>query len=197
MTTLRLAEYRGGVFYRYVNIASVRISKGGQYYESDLSKGGSSTESAAIGSGSEIPISAVSLNGNVVTKAQTGTYLLELKFYPSDGQSTSLATTTGYLEVTDSQANPVISVDRTVSTVNCKTALDLAKNCLSIQGMDGGVIADCTVTGSSVPGASYSVTSGMSVNINSVVVQATTTLSDKTTVVSNYTVSVGRTLRNQ
>ena len=114
-----------------------------------------------------------------------------------DGQSTSLATTTGYLEVTDSQANPVISVDRTVSTVNCKTALDLAKNCLSIQGMDGGVIADCTVTGSSVPGASYSVTSGMSVNINSVVVQATTTLSDKTTVVSNYTVSVGRTLRNQ
>ena len=157
MTTLRLAEYRGGVFYRYVNIASVRISKGGQYYGSDLSKGGSSTEPAAIGSGSEIPISAVSLNGNVVTKAQTGTYLLELKFYPSDGQSTSLATTTGYLEVTDSQANPVISVDRTVSTVNCKTALDLAKNCLSIQGMDGGVIADCTVTGSSVPGASYSV----------------------------------------
>ena len=197
VTTLRLAEYRGGVFYQYVNIASVRISKGGQYYGSDLSKGGSSTEPAAIGSGSEIPISAVSLNGNVVTKAQTGTYLLELKFYPSDGQSTSLATTTGYLEVTDSQANPVISVDRTVSTVNCKTALDLAKNCLSIQGMDGGVIADCTVTGSSVPGASYSVTSGMSVNINSVVVQATTTLSDKTTVVSNYTVSVGRTLRNQ
>lgn len=197
VTTLRLAEYRGGVFYQYVNIASVRISKGGQYYESDLSKGGSSTEPAAIGSGSEIPISAVSLNGNVVTKAQTGTYLLELKFYPSDGQSTSLATTTGYLEVTDSQAHPVISVDRTVSTVNCKTALDLAKNCLSIQGMDGGVIADCTVTGSSVPGASYSVTSGMSVNINSVVVQATTTLSDKTTVVSNYTVSVGRTLRNQ
>ncbi len=88
-------EYRGGVFYQYVNIASVRISKGGQYYESDLSKGGSSTEPAAIGSGSEIPISAVSLNGNVVTKAQTGTYLLELKFYPSDGQkSTSLATTT-------------------------------------------------------------------------------------------------------
>ena len=91
----------------------------------------------------------------------------------------------------------MISVDRTVSNVDCKTALDLAKNCLSIQGMDGGVIADCTVTGSSVPGASYSVTSGMSVNINSVVVQATTTLSDKTTVVSNYTVSVGRTLRNQ
>lgn len=72
-----------------------------------------------------------------MTKAQTGTYLLELKFYPSDGQSTSLATARGYLEVTDSQANPVISVDRTVSTVNCKTALDLAKNCLSIQGMDG------------------------------------------------------------
>lgn len=195
-STLRLAEYRGGVFYQYVNIASVKISKGGQYYGSDLSKGGSATEPATSG-GSEIPISAVSLNGNVVTKAQTGTYLLELKFYPTDGQSTSLATTTGYLEVTDSQANPVISVDRTVSTVSCKTALDLAKNCLSVQGMDGGVIADCTVTGSSVPGASYSVTSGMSVNINSVVVQATTTLSDKTTVVSNYTVSVGKTLRNQ
>ena len=27
VTTLRLAEYRGGVFYQYVNIASVRISK--------------------------------------------------------------------------------------------------------------------------------------------------------------------------
>ena len=194
--TVRLAEYRGGVFYQYINIASIKISKGGQYFEQDLTKGGA-TNAPATDGGTEIPISAVSLKGNVVTKAQTGTYLLELKFYPTDGQSTSLATTTGYLEVTDSQANPVIRVDRTVSTVSCKTALDLAKNCLSVQGMDGAVIADCSVTGSSVPGASYSVTSGMSVNINSVVVQATTTLSDKTTVVSNYTVSVGKTLKNQ
>ena len=130
-----------------------------------------------------------------MTKAQTGTYRIELKFYPTD--STSLATTTGYLEVTDNQANPVVSVDRTTSTVSCKTALDLAKNCLSVQGVDGGVITDCTVTGSRVPGAGYSITSGMSVNINSVVVQVTTTLSDKTTVVSSYTVSVGKTLRNQ
>ena len=182
------------MFYQYVNIASLKISKDGQYFANNLTKESSVAQTIT---GSGISISAVSLNGKVVTKAQTGTYLLELKFYPTDGSSTSLATTMGYLEVTDSQANPVVSVDRTVSAVSCKTALELAKNCLSVQGVNGGVITDCTVTGSRVPGAGYSITSGMSVNINSVVVQVTTTLSDKTTVVSSYTVSVGKTLRNQ
>lgn len=192
-TSVRVAEYRGGVFYNYVTIASAKITKNGQYYSNDLTKGGSSSE-VSLGGGTELNVSAVSLAGNVLTKAQTGTYALELKFYPGSGAGT-LATASGYLEITDSQNTPKISIEKTVASVSCKNALELAKNCLSVQGGNGTITA-CEVTGATVTGADYTLTSGQSVNIKSVVVQVTTTLSDKKTVVSNYTVSVGKTLKN-
>lgn len=192
-TSVRVAEYRGGVFYNYVTIVSAKIMKNGQYYGNDLTKGGSSSE-VSLGGGTEVNVSAVSLTGNVLTKAQTGTYTLELKFYPNSTTGT-LASTTGYLEITDSQNNPTISVERTVASATCKNALELAKNCLSVQSGTGTITA-CEVTGATVTGADYALTSGQSVNIKSVVVQVTTTLSDKKTVVSNYTVLVGKTLKN-
>lgn len=191
---VRLAEYRGGVFYNYVSIQSLKITKGGQYYGLDLTKGGSSADPKIAGSSSELTLSAVSLDKNICTKAQTGIYSLELKFYP-DGQAT-LGTVTAYLELEDSQANPQIFVDRTVSSKTCKNALELAQNCLSVQGVNGE-ITSCEVTGSNTTGASYTVASGDSVNIKSVSVQVTTTLSDQKTVVSNYTIAVGKTLKNQ
>ncbi|MDY4892990.1 MAG: hypothetical protein SO130_06240 [Agathobacter sp.] len=191
---VRLAEYRGGVFYNYVPIQSVKITKDGKYYGLDLTKGGSSTDPKIGGASSELALSAVSFSGNVCTKAQTGTYNIELKFYP-DGQ-TSLGTMTGSLNLKDSQADPQISVEHTVSTKACKNALELAQNCLSVQGVNGEIIS-CEVTGSNTTGSAYAVASGDSVNIKSVGVQVTTTLSDKKIVVSNYTVSVGKTLKNQ
>lgn len=192
-TSVRVAEFRGGVFYNYVTIASAKIIKNGQYYSNDLTKGGVSSE-ASLGGGTELNLSAVSLTGNTLTKAQTGTYTIQLQFYPSSGTG-GLASTSGYLEITDSQNTPKISIDKTVASASCKNALELAKNCLSVQGGNGTITA-CEVTGATVTGADYTLTSGQSVNIKSVVVQVTTTLSDKKTVVSNYTVSVGKTLKN-
>lgn len=192
-TSVRVAEFRGGVFYNYVTIASAKIIKNGQYYSNDLTKGGVSSE-VSLGGGTELNLSAVSLTGNTLTKAQTGTYTIQLQFYPSSGTG-GLASTSGYLEITDSQNTPKISIDKTVASASCKNALELAKNCLSVQGGNGTITA-CEVTGATVTGADYTLTSGQSVNIKSVVVQVTTTLSDKKTVVSNYTVSVGKTLKN-
>ena len=192
-TSIRVAEYRGGVFYDYVSITSVKITKNNKYYTLDLTQGGSTTDPQISSGGDSIAVSAVSLNNNVLTKAQTGTYMVELKYYNGQGGTSAVS---GYLEITDSQGSPQVSVDRTVSTTTCKNALELAQNCLGVQGTAKAVITSCEVAGSAVTGADYALTSGQYVNIKSVVVQVTTTLSDQKTVVSSYTVSVGKTLKN-
>lgn len=192
--TVRLAEYRGGVFYNYVSIQSANITKDGNYYLSDLTQAASSTE-LTIGGGSEITLNAVSLNRDVCTKAQTGMYSIELKFYPSNTTSATLASARAFLEVTDSQTNPQIAVARTTANKTCKTALELAQNCLEVQGVNGSIVS-CVVTGSSSADGNYAIAAGYALNVKSVVVQVKTTLSDSKTVVSNYTISVGKTLRN-
>lgn len=193
-TTVKVAEYRGGVFYGYVDIVSAKITKDGLNYGLDFTKGGSAAE-AAIAGGKQLTVSAVALNNNLLTKAQTGVYTLELRFYQSDANKT-VTSVTGYLELKDSQADPQITVDHTVSSVICKNALELAADCLRVQGSNGVIVA-CNVTGADVTGADYTITSGQFVNIKSVTVQVTTTLSDKTNVVSNYQIAVERTLQNK
>lgn len=191
---VRLAEYRGGVFYNYVYIQSVKITKDGNYYSSDLTQAASSTELSA-GSGQVITLNAVTLNKDVCTKAQTGMYSLELKFYPSNTTSATLASATALLEVTDSQISPQVAVARTTANKTCKTALELAQNCLEVQGVNGAIVS-CTVTGSNSADGNYAIAAGYALNVKSVVVQVKTSLSDNKTVVSNYTINVGKTIRN-
>lgn len=191
---VRLAEYRGGVFYGYVYIQSAKIMKDGNYYGTDLTKAGSSTEINA-GGGQILNLTAVSLDKDICTKAQTGLYSLELKFYPSNTSSSSPASVTALLEVTDSQTNPQVAVARTTAGKTCKTALELAQNCLEVQGVNGTIVS-CTVTGSNSADGKYAIAAGYALNVKSVVVQVKTTLSDNKTVVSNYTINVGRTLKN-
>ena len=191
---VRLAEYRGGVFYGYVYIQSAKIMKDGNYYGTDLTKAGSSTEINA-GGGQTLNLTAVSLDKDICTKAQTGLYSLELKFYPSNTSSYSPASATALLEVTDSQTNPQVAVARTTAGKTCKTALELAQNCLEVQGVNGTIVS-CTVTGSNSADGNYAIAAGYALNVKSVVVQVKTTLSDNKTVVSNYTINVGRTLKN-
>ena len=191
--TVRVAEYRGGVFYNYVPIQSAKITKDGNYYGMDLTQATTTPQEISVGSGSML-LSTVSLNDTVCTKAQTGMYSIEVKFYANN--SASLATSTALLELTDSGINPQISVERTVAAKNCKTALDLAQECLSVQGVNGEIVS-CLVTGSDSTDGNYPITSGYSINVKSVVVQVKTTLADKKTVVSNYTINVGKTIRNQ
>ena len=189
---VRLAEYRGGVFYGYAYIQSAKIMKDGHYYHADLTQAASATELSA-GGGQVITLNAVTLNKDVCTKAQTGMYSIELKFIPSG--SSSYASVNALLEVTDSQINPQVAVARTTASKTCKTALELAQNCLEVQGVNGTIVS-CTVTGSNSADGNYAIAAGYALNVKSVVVQVKTSLSDNKTVVSNYTINVGKTIRN-
>lgn len=191
---VRLAEYRGGVFYGYVYIQSAKIMKDGNYYHADLTQAASATELSA-GGGQVITLNAVTLNKDVCTKAQTGMYSIELKFIPSGSSSSSYASVNALLEVTDSQTNPQVAVARTTAGKTCKTALELAQNCLEVQGVNGTIVS-CTVTGSNSADGNYAIAAGYALNVKSVVVQVKTSLSDNKTVVSNYTINVGKTIRN-
>lgn len=190
---IRLAQYKGGMFYDYVYIQSAMIKKGDLYYTTDLTKKGTTLAGSTV-SGTTIPVTTVSLNKNVLTKAQTGVYVIELKFY-AGSNTTGLSTVNGYLEVTDSQTAPEVAVERTTASASCTTALDLAKNCLSVQGVSGEIV-ECVVTGTNTAGSAYKLATKESVNIKSVTVQTAMTLSDGTKVVSNYEISVGKTLKN-
>ena len=121
-------------------------------------------------------------------------YAIELKFY-AGSNTTGLSTVNGYLEVTDSQTAPEVAVEHTTALVSCTTALDLAKNCLSVKGASGDIV-ECVVTGTNTSGSAYKLATKESVNIKSVTVQTTMTLADGTKVVSNYEISVGKTLKN-
>lgn len=191
---VRLAEYRGGVFYGYTYIQSAKIMKDGNYYHADLTQAASATELSA-GGGQVITLNAVTLNKDVCTKAQTGMYSIELKFIPSGSSSSSYASVNALLEVTDSQINPQVAVARTTASKTCKTALELAQNCLEVQGVNGTIVS-CTVTGSNSADGNYAIAAGYALNVKSVVVQVKTSLSDNKTVVSNYTINVGKTIRN-
>lgn len=190
---IRLAQYKGGMFYDYVYIQSATIRKGDLYYTTDLTKNGTAAAGSIV-SGTTIPVTTVSLNKNIVTKAQTGVYAIELKFY-AGSNTTGLSTVNGYLEVTDSQTSPEVAVEHTTASVSCTTALDLAKNCLSVKGVSGDIV-ECVVTGTNTSGSAYKLATKESVNIKSVTVQTTMTLADGTKVVSNYEISVGKTLKN-
>lgn len=190
--TIRLAEYRGGVFYGYTYIQSLKITKDGLYYGTDLTKGGNS-QTSSVASGSEIALNTVSVENQICTKAATGNYILEAEYYTEKG---SLAKVTAALVLKDTQAVPEVSVVRTVATTSCKTALELVKNCLEIRGVSGE-ITGCVVTGAQNASAAYNLEAGESVNIKSVTVQTKITLSDGTTVISNMTIPVGKTLTNK
>ena len=123
-------------------------------------------------------------------------YKIELKFIPNGSSSSSYASVNAYLEVTDNQTNPQVEVVRTTANKTCKTALELAQNCLEVQGVNGSIVS-ATVTGSNSVDGKYAITAGYALNVKSVVVQVKTTLADNKTVVSNYTVNVGKTIRNQ
>lgn len=192
---VRLAEYRGGVFYNYVYVQSAKIMKDGKYYSTDLTQAGSTTEVNA-GGGQTLNLTTVSLDKDVCTKASTGMYSIELRFYPTNTTSSALASVSALLEVTDSQTDPQIVVTRTTANKTCKTALELAQNCLEVQGVSGTIVS-CIVTGSDSADGNYAIAAGYALNVKSVVVQVKTTLSDNKTVISNYTINVGKTLRNQ
>ena len=189
--TVRLAEYRGGVFYNYVMIQSAQVTKDGVSYGNDLTKGASS---ATVTAGNQVALAALSLDGNKCTKAQTGTYVIELKFYRTDSSSSGLATVNAGLQITDSQTAPAVKVKHTTASKACTTALELAKDCLEVTGVSGEIV-NCEITGETA-GGSFKLSAGESINIKSVTVQTEVTLADGEKIVMNYVLPVGKTLKN-
>ena len=76
-------------------------------------------------------MTAVSATSCNCAKAEAGTYVIEVSYYRPDISSYMKETVA--ITVTDSTAEVVATVDRTTSTEVCKTALELAKNCISVK----------------------------------------------------------------
>lgn len=195
--TIRLAEYRGGIFYGYYNIQSVRVIKDGMYYFNDLTLPPvqSGVDIFALENNSLNPrvvLNTVSLNGYLYQKAAAGKYNVELRYTPRGSASTLLQTAS--FELTDNQTfTPTVTVTRTVASTICNTALALARNCL---GTSSGEIVDCTVTGSTNSGSLYTLQAGESVNIKSVTVRVSSVVAGGQTLSYDIVVDVGRTLTN-
>lgn len=190
--TLSLAQYRGGIFTNYVTYTSATITKGSNYYGEDLTAGGSAT-AAVLSASNRLYMKTLNLtSANVCTKAETGTYTIEIKYYSSVTKGYAIATAN--LTLTDSQSVPTVSIERTTSTATCTTALALAQNCL---GVSDGTITDCVVTGETAAGSAVKVASGDQININRVTVTTTRTIAGSVSATVYYVIYVGKTLTNK
>lgn len=189
---IRMAEYRGGIFYNYMPIDSATVVKNGLYYQYDLTKDPSSKE-VTLSASQSLPLNVFGIDGSVFTKAETGVYTVNVRFYTTQGK---LATASTTFELKDSQVRPDVTVAHSTATVSCNSALALAQNCLNLSGADNAMITDCVVTGSTKAGSDYAINTGDSVNIKSVTVQVSTVASGGKTIISRYTVAVGKTLKN-
>ena len=188
--TVRLAQYRGGVFVSYTSFSSATVTKGGNYYSTDLTAGGTSAVQNLAAS-NRLYLQILSINAGVCRKAETGTYTISLQYYSTADRGYKTLTTT--LTLTDTQDMPDVRIDRTTATKSCGTALELAQNCLSL---DNGTISECVVTGESEPGSKVLLKAGDQINIRSVTVVTTYKIADGQDVTVTYTISIGKTLTN-
>lgn len=186
----RLAQYRSGVFMNYMSFTSATVMKDGYYYGTDLTAGGK-TEKQTISPSSLLSLKILDITSGVCRKAETGTYTIALQYYSSANMGYMTLTTT--LTLTDTQDQPEVRIDHVKATKTCASALDLALNCLTV---DGGKITECVVTGEEQPGSKVAIKAGDQVNIRSVTVLGTYKIAGGQDVTVTYTVSVGKTLTN-
>lgn len=189
--TVRLAEYHDGIFYNYIYFNSAVITKDGLYYTSDLTKAGVTTEVNG-GFGTSVTLTPMKLGNDTLIKASTGVYNIELRYYVSG----KINTIRESFRIDDTMSAPKVTVVRTTADKSCKTALELAQNCLSVNGTFETMITECTLTGSSKMGSAYTLEKGESVNIKSVTVRETITLSSGEHITIDHTIAIGKTLKN-
>ena len=188
--TVRLAQYRGGVFTNYTTFTSATVAKGSEYYSDDLTAAGT-TAKQQLGASDRLMLKTMDITSGVCRKAQTGTYTITLQYYSTEAKG--YRTVTAPLTLSDSQDQPEVRVERTTANKNCTSALELAQNCLIPAN---GSITECTVTGDTQPGSKIALKSGDQVNIKSVTVVCNYTISGAQPVTVTYTISVGKTLTN-
>lgn len=187
---VRLAQYRGGVFEKYISFSNVTITKAGKYYTTDLTAGGT-TANQTINPGLLMTVKVLDITSGVCKKAEIGAYTISAQYYSEVAKSYQTLTDT--LTLADTQDMPDVRIERTTASKSCGTALELAQNCLSTVT---GRITECEVTGASDVGSKVAIKSGDQVNIKSVKVEDTYTISGGQIVTVTYTISIGKTLTN-
>jgi len=199
--TIRLAEYRGGVFTGYVDFEQAQVQKGNTLYNDMMTI---ISNSAISTKATELKLNPVSIvrseNGGIFCKkAEKGTYTVTLKYkerYSYSGVASNvLKTATANIELTDSQRIPDYSIRSLTTGTTVQTAHQMAIDC--IQLANGDTITDCTVTGSNQPGSAVLVKSGEQVNISTITVQSMVTVKGQQNVYVDYIIPVGRTLTNR
>ena len=194
--TVEVAKYINNVFAGYQTFSVTKITKDGKYYGSNLTAGGTSSLQSISGTSKlslitrrMTDISAVSCN---CLKAETGIYTIEFSYYRSDVSSYMKETVT----VTVKDSTEVVSpeVERKTSNETCKTALELAKNCISVKN---GEIVECTLVGEEKPGSEVVAISKDSYHIKDITVVTTTEIANGIKAKETNTVPIGRTLTNR
>ena len=193
--TLRLARYRGGVFDGYNYFETATITKDGKYYSRDLTAAGTTTKTDIPVGTMELPLTLAKIStsdsGNVIQKAETGTYSIVATL---NGKQYTLG-----LTLTDTQGAPTVSIKSTTSSASKANALELAKDCLELPS--GYEIIDCTAVGTTNTGATISITSGSKLHIQTITVKNQITLTDaegkSVAAAITYTVNVGQTFTNK
>ena len=188
--TVRLAQYRAGIFMTYMNFESATITKDGYYYGADLTTGKTTTPQI-ISRADRLSIKTLDITSGVCRKAEKGTYTIALQYYSSEARGYETLTTT--LTLTDTQDEPEVRIDRIQANKSCATALELAQNCLTTES---GTITECVVTGETLPGSQVAIKAGDQINIRSVTVVGTYKIAGGQEVTVTYLIDVQKTLTN-
>ncbi len=195
---VRLAEYRGGVFYQYHNFTKARITKGSNYYTQDLSNASTVTTSAIELSGADVlNITPITLTAGVsnalrtCNKAEPGIYTVTFTYKDKQYKE---ATARANFTITDGQFAPEYTIQNTTTELTVTNALDMVKSCIRIPD---GTILDCTATGTRLTGSQITVRSGEQLHIDTITVQSVIKISTGEDVYVKHTIPVDRTLTNR
>lgn len=192
--TLKVAEYRGGVFYGYKYFTNAYIQKGNRYYAADLKQSGASPILAA---GSDTltltPVIFKTNPGETIPscqKAETGTYIVTFHFLSDSGAD---ATVTASVELTDSQKAPGFTIRSQTAEKRVKTATELVRECIAVTD---GTITGCTVTGTELAGDAVSVSAGEQIHIKQITVRTVEQIANGTSVYMEHVININKTLEN-
>ena len=194
--SLKVAKYINDILAGYQTFSVTGITKDGKYYGNSLTTGGSSSLQTISNTSKLTLITRRMTEFNSSTcsceKAAVGVYLINISYYRQD--SLSYVKDTVALTVKDSTEAVVPNVDRLTSTETCKTALELAKNCISVKN---GEITDCTVVGEDKTGDQIAVTSKDSYHIKDITVITEIEIANGMKAKEIHKVAVGRTFTNR
>lgn len=202
--TIRLAEYRGGVFNDYVDFTGAQIRKGNTYYATDMITPITS-DSAITATTNKMTLQPVQIgtamenDGLYCRKAEQGIYTVTLKYnqrysYIGTGSNENKVATVN-IELTDTQKIPDYSIRSLTTSTSATNAFQVAADC--IQVANGDLITDCTVTGSNYTGSATPVGKGEQIHISTITIRSAVIIKGNQKVYVDYRIPVGRTFTNR